>query len=167
MADAVAFVTCCICGLPCCAVLLFVTGRLPPMGSLNSSDLLSLPSYCCCRRQSLGLPEHVKLLPESQGDVQAAQLALFQQSGTKFEHNWHNKRRKIMTESVFGREGAAADGSSSKRTAVHSGARPHGGGRVAQPSAAAVRGSPAVSAKEQLQQRVLASKRKKLSLGTS
>eukprot|EP00879_Flechtneria_rotunda_P004471 GHRR01004725.1.p1 GENE.GHRR01004725.1~~GHRR01004725.1.p1 ORF type:complete len:306 (+),score=96.21 GHRR01004725.1:283-1200(+) len=98
------------------------------------------------RRQALGLPEHVKLLPESQADKQAAELAVFQQSGAKFQHNWQHKRRKIMTESIFE---APAVGNSNSSGAVHK----------------AVVNSKAMSAKEQLQQRLLASKRRKQSSG--
>ena len=100
----------------------------------------------------------MKLLPESAADQQAAQLALFQQRDSKFQHNWQNKRRKVMTESIFGGQQAAGSGD----------------GASAGPGAAALHRLPALAAggapvaagkqqaaKQQLQQRLLAVKRKK------
>lgn len=103
-----------------------LTQRLPPPPPL--------PCHACApaRRQALGLPDHVKLLPESAADKQLAAVSLMQQAGTKFQHNWQKKRRAIMTESIFGGAG--------------------GGAAAAAPSSAAAGG---------LQQRVLASKRRK------
>jgi hypothetical protein len=114
---------------------------------------------CVClqhsnRRKALGLADHVKLLPESKADAQAAQLVLFQHSGSKFQQKHQDKRQKIMTESIFG--GTAASGAAAAAAAGPG--LPPGRRRPAAAGAAAV-----ASAKEQLQQRVLACKKKKQS----
>ena len=59
------------------------------------------------RREELGLPEHVKLLPESTVDKQTARLVRFQTQEQRFQHNWQNKRRKVLTESIFPAPGAS------------------------------------------------------------
>jgi hypothetical protein len=99
----------------------------------------------------LGLADHVTLLPESNADAQAAQLVLFQHSGSKFQQKHQDKRQKIMTESIFG--SAAAGGAAA---AAAGAGLPPGRRRPAVAAAGA-----AASAKEQLQQRVLACKKKK------
>jgi hypothetical protein len=121
---------------------------------------LTLLCYCCCfvvvrlqpanRRKALGLADHVKLLPESNADAHAAQLVLFQHSGSKFQQKHQDKRQKIMIESIFG--SAAVGGAAAAAGA----GLPPGRRRAAVGEAGA-----AASAKEQLQQRVLACKKKK------
>lgn len=141
---------------------------LVPLRAESLLLLLSVCSCLCClhacaythRRKLLGLADHVKLLPESKADAQTAQLVLFQHSGSKFHEKHQDKRRKVMTESIFG---AAGGGRSLSRpgaaaAAAVGGGLPSGKRRPLQAAAAAA----APSAKEQLQQRVLACKRKKL-----
>jgi hypothetical protein len=115
---------------------------------------------CGTRRKALGLADHVKLLPESKADAQAAQLVLFQHRGSKFQQKHQDKRRKIMTESIFGAggEGRSVSRDSAAAAAAGGGGLPPGKRRPLQAAAAAA--APA-SAKEQLQQRVLACKKKK------
>jgi hypothetical protein len=163
---------------------------LPAFGA-NSPALLdhtSLPPHTHThvpnRRDSLGLPAHVKLLPASQADAEEAQLALFEQSHGRFHAAHANKRQKIMTQSIFGapepaqgqqqqqmRGGraappalppppaaaaAAGSGRSSSSSSRRGTQRPAGGS-----SAVGRAGSGAASAKEQLAQRVLLAKRRK------
>jgi hypothetical protein len=80
-----------------------------------------------CRRNALGLAEGVKLLPASEADRVAAQIALMQQSGVKYQDSHSNKRQKIMTESIFGAAPPAAQlpGGSSRHHSSSS--RPGGG----------------------------------------
>lgn len=122
-----------------------------------------------CRRKALGLPDHIKLLPQSREDADAAQAALFQQSGGRFERSLLNKRQKIITEPIL----PGAGGSSSR--VVAAAAAGGGGGGMSLPGTgvssssipaalAAGGGSrrkSAPSAKEQLQQRVLLAKRRR------
>eukprot|EP00877_Chromochloris_zofingiensis_P001314 jgi/Chrzof1/11183/Cz05g27070.t1 len=90
------------------------------------------------RRKSLGLPEHVKLLPAAESDAAQAKLA-FYADDHKFQANWKNKRRKVMTESIF---------SSSKA-----------GSTSALPPKQTV---PLLTPKQDLQQRAVASRRRSL-----
>ena len=74
-------------------------------------------------RQRLGLPDHVKLLPESQGDVLAASAVDF--GGQKFKQNWQHSRRSIASSSIFSPAAVAA---------AATGARPRKGGSTAVPA---------------------------------
>jgi len=121
------------------------------------------PGDCRCRRQALGLPEHVKLLPESAAEKQQAQVALMQQGGVRFEQNWQNKRQKILHESIFerrnsSRQATAAVIAPSPPATSRSAGRGSASGRSGD---APSRRNQVLSAKEQLQQRLLAAKRKK------
>ncbi|KAF8073093.1 NPF8.3 [Scenedesmus sp. PABB004] len=58
------------------------------------------------KRKAHGLAQHVPLLPASRSDAAVAQ-AVMQHSDAKFTANWQDKRRKIMTESIFGAPPAA------------------------------------------------------------
>eukprot|EP00878_Enallax_costatus_P017339 GHUV01018211.1.p1 GENE.GHUV01018211.1~~GHUV01018211.1.p1 ORF type:complete len:329 (+),score=119.30 GHUV01018211.1:768-1754(+) len=114
------------------------------------------------KRQALGLPEHIQLLPEAAADQQAAQLALFQQRDSKFQHNWQDKRRKVMTDSIF--PGGSGDARQDAAAAVAGPGLPRSsssrGHRL--PSGTGVTAAAQQhSAKQQLQQRLLAVKRKK------
>lgn len=103
----------------------------------------------------MGLAEHVKLLPESAADRQQAQLALFQQRDSKFQQSWQSKRRKVMTESIFGSNaGAQNRGVSSLPAAVASGSKQVRGSLSAG-------GSMKGTASQQLQERLLSVKRRK------
>lgn len=110
--------------------------------SLPKQTIIGALSPCCghmlCRRKSLGLPEHVKLLPAAESDAAQAKLA-FYADDHKFQANWKNKRRKVMTESIF---------SSSKA-----------GSTSALPPKQTV---PLLTPKQDLQQRAVASRRRSL-----
>ena len=81
------------------------------------------------RRAALGLPEHVKLLPEAQSD---ALLASAQRYGEqRFAQNWRHTRRGIASGSIFTPAAvAAARGAKPKAAAggvLAAGKRPAGG----------------------------------------
>lgn len=60
-------------------------------------------------RKQLRLADSVTLLPESDEDARQASLALFSADDRpKYDSSWRNKRRKIMTESIMPRVGAAS-----------------------------------------------------------
>eukprot|EP00882_Tetradesmus_deserticola_P008306 GHRQ01008756.1.p1 GENE.GHRQ01008756.1~~GHRQ01008756.1.p1 ORF type:complete len:304 (+),score=118.81 GHRQ01008756.1:74-913(+) len=111
------------------------------------------------KRKALGLADHVKLLPESKADAQAAQLVLFQHSSSKFQQKHQDKRQKIMTESIFGGEGGVEAGNGSSAAAAAAKSTGSSPGRRRNAAAAA---PTAASAKAQLQQRVIACKKKKI-----
>lgn len=131
----------------------------------------------CCRRRALGLSEDVKLLPASEADAVAAQVALTQQSGVKYQDSHQNKRQKIMTESIFGAgppprqltsssSGAGRTsgssrgvGSSIPQLQQQPNQKPPRSGLAALSGAGSSRA--AALQKQQLQQRVLLAKRRK------
>lgn len=53
------------------------------------------------RRQSLGLPETVKLLPETEEDLQQARLSLFATNDSRFGATQRRERHAILTQSIF------------------------------------------------------------------
>ena len=57
------------------------------------------------RRRQLGLPEHVKLLPASQGDELHAAAQTY---GGDFSGTWRRSRRQIAKESIFSGPAVAA-----------------------------------------------------------
>jgi hypothetical protein len=117
---------------------------------------------CCghaCRRKALGLPEEVRLLPETEADREAAQLVLFANQEQKFSSNWKGKRQRIMTQSIFEGQGGAAGGAGSKQPPRQQHKPPPRAGVAA--AAAAGPGRPASGAKQLLQQRMLAAARKR------
>lgn len=80
-------------------------------------------------RQRLGLPEHVKLLPESKTDVLVASGVQF--GAQKFQQNWKHARRSIASGSIFSpaavaaaRGARAGDGAAGKAAGAK---RPAGG----------------------------------------
>lgn len=86
------------------------------MGTSWENQAPHSPAFPPCsphrRRDALGLPQEIKLLPDTAEDAQAAQLALFASKDSKFKANWQAQRRKIMTEGIFAapRQGASASG---------------------------------------------------------
>jgi hypothetical protein len=124
-----------------------------------------------CRRRALGLSEDVKLLPASEADAVAAQVALTQQSGVKYQDSHQNKRQKIMTESIFGASppprqlagSSSGVGRSSGSSRGVGNSMPQLQQQPARSGLAALAGSSRAAAlqKQQLQQRVLLAKRRK------
>jgi hypothetical protein len=124
--------------------------------------LLVLLLFFSFRRKALGLPEEVRLLPDTEADREAAQLVLFANQEQKFSSNWKGKRQRIMTQSIFEGQGGAAGGgggASSKQPPRQQHKPPPRAGVAA--TAAAGPGRPASGAKQLLQQRMLAAARKR------
>lgn len=88
------------------------------------------------RRRQLGLPDHIKLLPENQGD---ALRAAAQSYGGNFDASWKHSRRKIAKESIFSQPAVAA--AKQKK-------RPAGGGAAGATAPAAGSGSSSLSHKQ-------------------
>lgn len=124
----------------------------------------------------------MRLLPASEADAVAAQVALNQQSGVKFQDSHQNKRQKIISESIFGaaatpaqlppigpRSGAGGRAGSGSSRAPGSSKQPpqqpksSSRSRLAALAGAAAGGGSRSAAlqKQQLQQRVLLAKRRK------
>jgi hypothetical protein len=178
--------------LPCVAATLPAMGVVHCLTSQFWDDtriVCNLLYVCVCvcailcvlsRRHELGLSEDVKLLPASEADAVAAQIALNQQSGIKYQDSHQNKRTKIMTESIFGQQapqpgrqlagGSSSGGAGSSRALVPSSSRPPqpkkhrpvgSSGLAALAGAAAGSSKAAALQKQQLQQRVLLAKQRK------
>lgn len=80
------------------------------------------------RRQALGLPEHIKLLPASRGDELRAAAQHF---GGHYDAAWKHSRRAVAQESIFSAGAVAA------ATAARQKKRPAPGGGGGRGSTAA------------------------------
>ena len=67
------------------------------------------------RRQQLGLPDHIKLLPGNKGDELRAAAQTY---GGNFDGAWRHSRRQIGKESIFSGAALAAAGPQKKRPAA-------------------------------------------------